>query len=429
MPNIYPIVLAGSDRPTDDWIFVRGLYPSALSGVGDGTELSFFQATCRRASELKNALEFGDVTVVCNEVNLIAAEQQLAQIGVTPRSIVAKSPQATTESAILPLMQVIVGDNADAVSVFLPASHVVDEPEKFLATLKLATDLAAEKRLIFLVVSPSMNKSTRGYARKGKKLKSTQPPLFALESTAGLLVKTEGSYYFGRPGFFSYSGISVCHGRTFIGNYQQAMAKHSSAIAKEDDGSQTAKDLSFDVCLAQSAEASLLVLDTGWMDASRLPEFIEAFSVPKFGHANPAVNIRQLIDSPEVVVVASTKNLENVVDIVRQARARETQIISIKSRTTCSWGYSDWLATGERYRIKLMEVEPASCFGSRLHRHRAEHWIVRADAARVTREQASDVVHENEVIYIAPSSMHALENPGRIPLVRLEVQWGRLPGR
>jgi mannose-1-phosphate guanylyltransferase len=63
-----------------------------------------------------------------------------------------------------------------------------------------------------------------------------------------------------------------------------------------------------------------------------------------------------------------------------------------------------------------------------MHHHRAEHWIVVSGTARVTLNGQERLLTENESIYLPVGSVHALENPGKIPLELIEVQVGSYLG-
>jgi mannose-1-phosphate guanylyltransferase len=63
-----------------------------------------------------------------------------------------------------------------------------------------------------------------------------------------------------------------------------------------------------------------------------------------------------------------------------------------------------------------------------MHHHRAEHWIVVAGTARVTLDGRETLLAENESIYIPIGSVHALANPGKVPLEIIEVQTGAYLG-
>ena len=63
-----------------------------------------------------------------------------------------------------------------------------------------------------------------------------------------------------------------------------------------------------------------------------------------------------------------------------------------------------------------------------MHHHRAEHWIVVSGTAKVTNGEDTFLVTENESTYIPIGVVHALENPGRVPLELIEVQSGSYLG-
>jgi mannose-1-phosphate guanylyltransferase/mannose-6-phosphate isomerase len=63
-----------------------------------------------------------------------------------------------------------------------------------------------------------------------------------------------------------------------------------------------------------------------------------------------------------------------------------------------------------------------------MHHHRAEHWVVVAGTARVTRDDETLLLRENESIYIPLGARHRLENPGKVPLHLIEVQSGAYLG-
>jgi mannose-1-phosphate guanylyltransferase len=59
-----------------------------------------------------------------------------------------------------------------------------------------------------------------------------------------------------------------------------------------------------------------------------------------------------------------------------------------------------------------------------MHHHRAEHWVVVAGTARIFLDGKEKLLTENQSIYIPIGGIHALENPGKIPLDMIEVQSG-----
>lgn len=91
-------------------------------------------------------------------------------------------------------------------------------------------------------------------------------------------------------------------------------------------------------------------------------------------------------------------------------------------------GIYDCVDIGNRYQVKRITVKPGAKLSVQMHHHRAEHWIVVSGTAKITNGEESYVLTENESTYIPVGQIHALENPGKIPLELIEVQSGSYLG-
>jgi mannose-6-phosphate isomerase-like protein (cupin superfamily) len=76
------------------------------------------------------------------------------------------------------------------------------------------------------------------------------------------------------------------------------------------------------------------------------------------------------------------------------------------------------------YQVKRITANPCAKLSVQKHHHRAEHWIVVRGIAKVTRGEETIRLSENDSNYIPLDEIHALENPGKIPLEPIEVQSG-----
>ena len=83
---------------------------------------------------------------------------------------------------------------------------------------------------------------------------------------------------------------------------------------------------------------------------------------------------------------------------------------------------------GERFRVKLIVVDPGQKLSLQWHHHRAEHWIIVSGTAKVTRGEETVLLTENQSIYIELGQVHRLENPGKVPLKLIAVQTGTYLG-
>jgi mannose-6-phosphate isomerase len=92
------------------------------------------------------------------------------------------------------------------------------------------------------------------------------------------------------------------------------------------------------------------------------------------------------------------------------------------------WGTYTVLEENKSYKIKRIEVNPGQRLSLQMHHHRSEHWIVVSGTARVTCGDDEYTVNVNESTFIPIGRNHRLENPGKIPLVIIEVQSGEYLG-
>ena len=92
------------------------------------------------------------------------------------------------------------------------------------------------------------------------------------------------------------------------------------------------------------------------------------------------------------------------------------------------WGSYSVLDENTGYKIKRIEVNPGERLSLQKHHHRSEHWIVVSGTARVTCGDEVFFVNVNESTFIPIGKNHRLENPGKIPLIIIEVQSGEYLG-
>ena len=73
-------------------------------------------------------------------------------------------------------------------------------------------------------------------------------------------------------------------------------------------------------------------------------------------------------------------------------------------------------------------MQPGAKLSVQKHHHRSEHWVVVSGTALVTLGEQQHLLSENQSIYVPVGEVHALENPGKMPLDLIEVQVGSYLG-
>lgn len=135
-----------------------------------------------------------------------------------------------------------------------------------------------------------------------------------------------------------------------------------------------------------------------------------------------------VVATRDAVLVAPKERAQDVKKVVDElARSNRGEHINhvVVHRP---WGSYQTADMGDRYQVKRLVVKPGEKLSLQKHHHRAEHWIVVQGTAKVTRNDETIILHENESTYIPIGAVHRLENPGKIPLCIIEVQSGSYLG-
>jgi mannose-6-phosphate isomerase len=93
-------------------------------------------------------------------------------------------------------------------------------------------------------------------------------------------------------------------------------------------------------------------------------------------------------------------------------------------RESRPWGSFATLEEGPGYKVKRLTVLPGQRLSLQKHRHRAEHWTVVAGTATVVQGRRESVLTPRQCAVIRRGAWHRIANPGRVPLVVIEVQHG-----
>jgi mannose-1-phosphate guanylyltransferase len=135
-----------------------------------------------------------------------------------------------------------------------------------------------------------------------------------------------------------------------------------------------------------------------------------------------------IVDTPDALLVANIDKVQDIKKIVAQIKKSGRTQHYQHRMVYRPWGIYDSIDNGERYQVKRITVKPGAKLSVQMHHHRAVHWIVVSGTAKVTNGEKTFLVTENESTYIPIGQVHALENPGVLPLEMIEVQSGSYLG-
>ena len=134
------------------------------------------------------------------------------------------------------------------------------------------------------------------------------------------------------------------------------------------------------------------------------------------------------IAMPDAVLVADKSRAQDVklaVDALKQKKSNQAVQFPRDHRP---WGSFESLYMGPRFQVKRIVVKPGGSLSLQSHVHRSEHWVVVEGTAKVTIGDVVKLVSDNESVYIPLGEKHRMENPGKVPMVLIEVQTGSYLG-
>ena len=135
-----------------------------------------------------------------------------------------------------------------------------------------------------------------------------------------------------------------------------------------------------------------------------------------------------VVDTKDALLIADKRNAQDVKSIITYLKMNRRNEHINHREVYRPWGVYDSIDVGSRYQVKRITVNPGAKLSVQMHHHRAEHWIVVSGTAKVTNGEKTYLVTENQSTFIPIGQIHALENPGVIPLELIEVQSGSYLG-
>lgn len=461
---IYPTILCGGSG-TRLWPLSRKSYPKQFVHlVGSQT---LFQASALRLSGAVDGQVYQPPLVLTNSDFRFIVAEQLAEIGIDPGAILIEPEGRNTAPAILAAAFHLDRTDPDAVLLVAPSDHVVPDAAAFRAAVEKGLAAIAEGRLVTFGISPTRAETGYGWLELTAAPNGSGEPIALSrfvekpDATRAAMMLAAGNYLW-NAGIFLFRARDViaafaAHAPDLIAPVQQAIGE-----AKTDLGFlrlapepwHAARDVSIDYAVMEHASNLAVVpFDGGWSDLGGWDAVWregerDANGVQTCGEATAIDCRHSLLRSESANLEIVGIGLDNIIavamnDAVLVADMRRSQDVkkavdALKAKGAAQatqfpkdhrpWGWFESLAVGERFQVKRIHVHPGAALSLQSHFHRAEHWIVVEGTARVNVDGETRLITENQSVYIPLGSVHRMENPGRLPMVMIEVQTGAYLG-
>jgi len=459
---ITPVILAGGSG-SRLWPLSRKLMPKQFLNIsGDNTMI---QETILRL----NDLDVDKPLCICNEEHRFIVAEQLRKIDSLGSIILEPVGRNTAPAIALAALSLLEKDN-DAIMLVLAADHIIENEAEFQNVVSNSVSLAQEGKFVTFGIVPTHAETGYGYIHKGDSYTNIA---FDVSKFVEKPDSITADKYLNSGEYLWNSGMFMFKASRYIEELEKHQPKILNACKKAIDHTFTDMDFirvdkdefiqcpddSIDyavmepLCKAEGSNSVVVVvpLDASWNDIGSFSAIWDIAEKDDQGNAhkgdvlsynssNNLVIAEQklvatvgldnciVIETKDAVLVANKDSVQDVKKIVEKIKSLGRSEADIHRQVYRPWGHYDSIGFGKRDQVKRITVKPGEKLSIQMHHHRAEHWIVVSGTAKVTNGDKTFLVRENESAYIPVGTIHALENPGVIPLELIEVQSGSYLG-
>lgn len=456
---IHPVLLCGGSG-TRLWPLSRKSFPKQFTQLV-GTE-SLFQASARRLS----GADFAAPLVITGSDYRFIVTEQLIKIGVDPGPVMIEPSARNTAPAVLAAALYLARMDDEAMMLVAPSDHVVPDAAAFRAAVAAGLPAARAGRIVTFGIRPTRAETGYGWLELAGPSADGQPVDLARFVEKPARAAAEAMFEAGT--FLWNSGIFLFTARTILAAFGTHAPDLVPPVTAAVDEAQAdlgflrlapgpwagAEAISIDYAVMERAANLVAVpFGAGWSDLGGWDAVAAEMAHDTQGNAlagsATAIDCRDsllrseddrvalvgiglddilAVATQDAVLVAHKSRAQDVKKAVEVLQAKGARQAEAFPRDHRPWGWFETLALSERFQVKRIVVKPGAALSLQSHMHRSEHWIVVTGTAKVTVDGDVRLVTENESVYIPLGAKHRMENPGKLPMVLIEVQTGSYLG-
>ncbi len=459
---IIPIILCGGSG-TRLWPLSRDSFPKQYLNLSNNENKSLLQETQERIKNLDNIIS---PIIICNEEHRFIVAEQMREINTKPLSILLEPIGRNTAPAItLAALKATEIEN-DPILIALSSDHLIQNKNNFIEVLKKGITYAEEGRLVTFGIIPRTPETGYGYIKAEKTFsKEDNKGSKILEFTEKPNLETANSFlkdkrYTWNSGMFMFKTSTILNE---IKQYSPDVFKYCKQSINESnkdldfqrvnfDFFSKCPDLSIDFAVMEkTSNGIVLPLDAGWSDIGSWQSVWETSQKDKNGNFTKgktliektsncyirsenrlvvALGIKDqiIIETNDAILVANKDDSQSIKNVVKKLKDKKIPEGLKHKKIYRPWGHYLSIVEDSRWQVKLIQVKSGEQLSLQMHHHRSEHWVVVSGTAEVEIDANKKVLTENQSIYIPLGSKHRLTNPGKIPLILIEIQSGSYVG-
>ncbi len=422
-----------------------------------------FQASARRLL----GTDFGAPLVLTGSDFRFIVTEQLQSVGIDPGAILIEPEGRNTAPAILAAALYLHARDPEAVMLVAPSDHVVPDTAAFQAAVARGVAAVEAGKLVTFGIRPTAPNTGYGYLELAKQPDDTGAAV-DLKSFVEKPDMDGAQAMLDAGNFLWNAGIFLFRVKDILAAFEAHTPDLLAPVRASVEDAETdlgflrldpeawsgAQDISIDYAVMEKADNLAVVpfegawSDLGGWDAVWAESGPDENGVVTGGEATAIDCTDTLLrsDSERLEVVGI--GLENTIVVAMndavlvadKSRAQDVKlaVLALKDKGAPQavefpkdhrpWGWFESLVVGGRFQVKRIHVHPGASLSLQSHVHRSEHWIVVEGTARVTCDDEVKLVTENQSVYIPLGAKHRMENPGKVPMVLIEVQTGTYIG-
>ena len=456
--SIIPIILCGGTG-TRLWPLSRESYPKQYLKILEDDKYTLLQKTFLR---IKNIKQIKPPIFITNEEHRFITAEQIRQIGVEEKSIILEPFGRNTAPAIAIAALEALKKGDDPSLLVLASDHFIEDENGFLDAIYSAFDESKKDKIVTFGVIPSSPETGFGYIETEKTSNLRSLDALKVVNFIEKPNKRDAETFLKKDQYFWNSGMFMFKASVILRELKQYSPKVVEFCEKSlkdkkidlefkrlnKDWFKKCENISIDKAVMEKTNiASVIPLDIGWSDVGSWS------SIWDISHKNSAGNVNIgnvktidsrnnylrsenrlvvgiglenliIVETNDAILVANKESIQKVKEIVEELKKEGKSEGMNHRKIYRPWGNYDSVVEGFRWQVKRIEVKPGASLSLQMHHHRTEHWIVVTGTAEVEIDSEKHIIGENKSIYVPLGSTHRLSNPGKIPLILIEVQSG-----
>ena len=460
---IIPIILCGGTG-TRLWPLSRKSFPKQYLKLSNSNNNTLLQNTYKRISKVEG---IKNPILICNEEHRFIAAEQMREMNIKPNKILLEPFGKNTAPAIALAALLSIQIEKDPILLVLSSDHEIKNNDKFVEVIKEGIKYANNDKIVTFGVVPHSPETGYGYIKADKEFNFSKIEGQNIDQFIEKPDRNKALEFIKDKRYTWNSGMFLFKAKKVLNEFNSFSLDILNSCKKSIQNStidmdfqrlsradfDQCKNVSFDVAIMENTASGIVIpLDAGWNDIGSWE------SIWKDGKKDKNNNLIQgnsifiedtkdsyirsedkvivgiglenlvVVDTNDALLISDKNQTQKVKEMVNILKKKGISTGDKHQKIYRPWGHYLSVVEKSRWQVKLIYVKSRESLSLQMHHHRSEHWIIVDGTAQVEINGEINILTENESTYIPLGSKHRLSNPGKIPLILIEVQSGSYVG-